>query len=161
MAPNSESSCGFRNEQTVSHGVVARVCVEALEQRDRLVGGERVLEQAGVVLAESVRVGPHPLREAVLVEQVGLEVLLDVVGDLRALVVDRQQVAVAVVGVEMRMRDVPLALVERPIAPGAEPVAQRRHRVRRQPEHVVAVGALGDSVGLRDTVQRRIVAGEE
>ena len=113
------------------------------------------------MLAESVRVGPHPLREAVLVEQVGLEVLLDVVLDLRALVVDRQQVPVAVVGVEMRVRDVPLALVERPIAPGAEPVAQRRHGVRRQPEHVVAVGALGDSVGLRDAVQRGIVAGEE
>ena len=107
---------------------VARFCVEALEQRDRLVGGERVLEQAGVVLAESVRVGPDPLREAVVVEQIGIQVLLDVVLDRRPVVVDRQQVPVAVLGVEIRVRDVPLALVVRPIAAGPEPVAQRRHR---------------------------------
>ena len=68
---------------------------------------------------------------------------------------------VAIVGVEMRVRGVPLALEVRPIAAGPEPVAQRRHRVRRQPEHVVAVGALGDPVGLRHTVQRRILAGEQ
>ena len=140
---------------------VVRVCVEALEQRDRLVGGERVLDQAGVVLAESVRVGAHPLREAVVVEQVGIEVLLDVVLDRRPVVVDRQQVPVAIVGVEIRVRDVPLALVERPIAAGPEPVAQRRHRIRRQPEHVVAIGGLGDPVGLRHPVQRRVLAGQQ
>ena len=81
--------------------------------------------------------------------------------DRRAVVVDRQQVPVAILGVEMRVRDVPLALVERPIAAGPEPVAQRRHRVRRQPEHVVAVGALGDPVGLRHAVQRRVLAGQQ
>ena len=140
---------------------VARVCVEALEQRDRLVGGERVLDHAGVVLAESVRVGPDPLRKAVVVEQVGVKVLLDVVLDRRPVVVDRQQVPVAILGVEIRVRDVPLALVVRPIAAGPEPVAQRRHRIRRQPEHVVAIGALGDPVGLRHPVQRRILAGQQ
>ena len=146
-----------------AHGQPRRVglfCVEALEQRDRLVGGERVLERAGVVLAEPVRLGADPLREAVVVEQVGLEVLLDVVLDRRAVVVDREQVPVAVVGVEVRVRDVPLALVVGPIAAGPEPVAQRRHGVRRQPEHVVALVVLGDSRGLRDAVQRGVLAGQ-
>ena len=59
------------------------------------------------------------------------------------------------------VRGVPLALVVRPIAAGAEPVAQRRHGVRRQPEHVVAVVVLGDPVGLRDAVQRRVLAGQQ
>ena len=140
---------------------VARVRVEALEQRDRLIGSERVLDHAGVVLAKAVRVGADPLREAVLVKQVGLEVPLDVVLDRYPVVVDREQVSLAVVGVEVRVRGVPLALEIRPIAAGAEPVAQRRHGVRRQPEHVVAIGVLRDSVGLRDAVQRGVLAGEK
>jgi hypothetical protein len=75
------------------------------------------------VLAEAVRVWPHPLGKAVAVQEVGVKVLLDVVADRRAFVVDRQQVAVAVLGVEMRVRGVPLALVVRLIAAGPEPVA--------------------------------------
>ena len=63
------------------------------------------------MFAEPVRLGADPLREAVVVEQVGLEVPLDVVLDRRPVVVDREQVPVAVLGVEVRVRDVPLALV--------------------------------------------------
>ena len=55
------------------------------------------------------------------------------------------------------MRGVPLALVVGPVAAGPEPVAHRRHVVRRQPEHVVAVVALGQPGRLRHTVQRRMV----
>ena len=165
----------LRQRDQAEHRVVVRVekrahrqprraglfCIEALEQRDRLIGGERVLERAGVVRPEPVRLGADPLREAPVVEQIGLEVPLDVVLDRRAVIVDREQVPVAVLGVEVRVRGVPLALVERPVAAGAKPVAQRRHRVRRQPEHVVAVIVLSDSGGLRNAVQRRILAGQQ
>ena len=142
-------------------GLVALLLVESFEQGDRLVGREGILDRRGVVLAEPVRVGPDPLREPVFVEQVRFEVRGDVLGDLRPVVLDRQEVALAVGVVEVRVRHMPLALVEGPVAAGAEPVAEGRHRVRREPEHVGAVRALRQPVGLRDTVQRRVVPGQE
>ena len=142
-------------------GLLAVVAVEAPEQLDRLVGGERVLDRARVVLAESVRLGADPLREAVVVEQIGLQVLLDVLLDRVAVIVDREQVALAVVGVEVGVGGVPLALVVRPVAAGPEPVAERRHGVRREPEHVLAVGSLRQPVGLRHAVQRRVLARQQ
>ena len=87
--------------------------------------------------------GPDPFGEAVLVEEIRLQISLDVLLLRLAVVVDREEVALPVIGVEVRVRGVPLALVEGPVATGTEPVAQRRHAVRRQPEHVVAVVALG------------------
>src|SRR5271165_6151214 len=50
--------------------LVPRLGVEALQQRDRLIGRERVLHRPGVVLAQSVRLGPHPLGEPPVVEQI-------------------------------------------------------------------------------------------
>ena len=141
---------------------VVVLAVQSLQQFDRLVGGERVLHRPGVVLAQAVRLGPDPLREAEPIEQVGLHVLLDVLRLGRPVVVDRQQVALAVLGVQVRVRGVPLALEVGPVAAGAKPVAHRRHRVRRQPELLVrVVGRLRDAVGLGDPVQRWIVAREQ
>ena len=137
--------------------LIALVAVQALQQLHRLVRGEDVLDRAGVVLAEPVRLRADPFREAEVVEEIRLQVALDVLLLRLAVVVDREQIAVAVVGVEVRVRGMPLALVVRPVAAGPEPVAHRRHVVRRQPEHVVAVVALGQSWRLRDTVQRRVV----
>jgi hypothetical protein len=134
---------------------------EALEQRDRLISGEWVLHHAGVVLAKPVRLGSDPFREPVVIKQVRPQVLLDVLLDRRAVVVDRRHEAIAVFGVQMRVRGVPLALEERPVAPRAKPIAERWDRVRRQPEHVLAVGALGKPVGLRHTVQRGVMAGQK
>ena len=141
--------------------LIALFAVQALQQLDRLVRGEDVLDRAGVVLAEPVRLRPHPFRKAVGVEEISLEISLDVLLLRLAVVVDREEVAVAVIGVEVRVRGVPLALEIRPIAAGAEPVAHRRHAVRRQPEHVVAVGALGQPVCLRHAVQRGMVSGQQ
>ena len=137
--------------------LIALVAVQPLQQLHRLVGGEDVLDRAGVVLAEPVRLRADPLGEAEVVEEIRLQVALDVLLLRLAVVVDREQVALPVVGVEVRVRGVPLALVIRAVAAGAEPVAHRRDVVRRQPEHVVAVVALGQSVRLRDTVQRGMV----
>ena len=137
--------------------LIALVAVQALQQLDRLVRREDVLDRAGVVLAEPVRLRADPFGEAELVEEIRLQVSLDVLLLRLAVVVDREEVAVPVIGVEVRVRGVPLALEEGPVAAGAEPVAHRRHAVRRQPEHVVAVGALGQPVRLRNTVQRRMV----
>ena len=137
--------------------LIALVAVQALQQLDRLVRGEDVLDRAGVVLAEPVRLRADPFREAELVEEIRVQVALDVLLLRLAVVVDREQVAVAVVGIEVCVRGMPLALVVRPVAAGPEPVAHRRHVVRRQPEHVVAVVALGQSRRLRDAVQRRVV----
>jgi len=105
--------------------------------------------------------GTRSRRQSSASEQIGIQVLLDVVLNRRPVVVDRQQEAVAVVRVEVRVRGVPLALEVCPVAAGPEPVAERRHAVGREPEHVVAIGRLRDSVGLRDAVQRGILAGEQ
>ena len=145
----------------MSHGSLALLGVEALQQVDRLVGGERVLDRPHVVLAEPVRLGTDPLREAVVVEQVGLQVLLDVLLLRGAVVVDREQVAVAVLGVEVGVGGVPLALEVGPVAGRPEPVAEGRDGVGREPEHVVAVGRLGEAVGLGHPVQRGVLAGQE
>ena len=104
--------------------LLAAVCIEALEQRDRLISGEWVLDRARVVLAEPVRLGADPLRETPVVEQIRLQVLLDVRLDRLAVIVDREQVPVAVLGVEVRVRGVPLALEVRPITAGTKPVAR-------------------------------------
>jgi len=80
----------------------------------------------------------------------------------RLAVVDRQQEALAVLRVQMRVRRVPLALEIRPVAARAKPIAQSRHRVGCQPEHLLSVvGVLRQPVGLRHPVQRRIVPGQQ
>ena len=125
---------------------VALFSVEALEQRDRLIGGERVLDRAGVALAEPVRLGPHPLGEAVVIKQIGPEVPLDIVLDRRPVVLDRLQTARR----HRRHRD---AGVKRATCPcrtsdSRRPGTNRPASApcRRQPEHVVAGGALGAPV---------------
>jgi len=52
------------------------------------------------------------------------------------------------------MGDVPLAAVVRLVAPGPEPVTQRRDRVRIEPAHSGIGVLLRDPVRLRGTVQR-------
>jgi hypothetical protein len=105
------------------------------------------------VLAEPVLLRADPLGKAELVEEIRLQISLDVLLLWLAVVVDREEVALPVIGGEVRVRGMPLALEVGPVATGPEPVAHRRDAVRCQPEHVVAVGALGQSVRLRNTVQ--------
>ncbi len=62
---------------------------------------------------------------------------------------------------EVGVGDVPLAPIVRLVAAGAEPVAQGRHRVRVQPPHPGVGVLLGDPVGLRGAVQRRVLPGEQ
>ena len=150
--------------QERAHGEPGRrvpLRLEPAQQLDRLARGERVLDRAGVVLAEPVRLRPDPLREAVVVEQVGLPVALDVVRERRPVVIDRQQRPIAVLSVEVGVGGVPLALVVGPVAAGPEPVAERRHRVRGEPRHLRPVGGLGEPVGLGHPVQRGVLAGEQ
>ena len=84
-------------------GLVALLVVESFEQGDRLVGRERILDRRGVVLAEPVGVGPDPFREPIFVEQVRFKVCSDVLRDLRPVVLDRQEVTLAVGVVEVRV----------------------------------------------------------
>ena len=77
-----------------------------------------------------------------------------------AVLVQRLEVALAVGRVEVRVRGVPFAFVERPVTAGPEPVADGWDRVGREPEHVEAVSALREAIGLRDAVQRRVLAGQ-
>ena len=67
--------------------------------------------------------------------------------------------ALAVRRIEVGVRDVPPALVEGPVSARAEPVAERRDGVGRQPEHLLGVvGGFRESVGLRDAVQGWVVS---
>ena len=71
-------------------GLITLVAVQALQQLDRLVRRVDVLDGAGVVLAEPMRLRPDPLGEAELVEEIGLQIPLDVLLLGRTLVVDRE-----------------------------------------------------------------------
>ena len=62
---------------------------------------------------------------------------------------------------EVGVADVPLAAVVGLVAAGAEPVAERRHRVGVEPPHRRVGVLLRDAVGLRHAVQRRVLAGEQ
>jgi hypothetical protein len=53
------------------------------------------------VLAQPVRLRPYPLGEAVVVQQVCFEVLDNVLRLWRTVIVDRQQVPITVVGVQV------------------------------------------------------------
>ena len=62
---------------------------------------------------------------------------------------------------QVGVRNVPLAPVVGLVAPGAEPVSERRHRVGVEPLHVRVIGLLGHTVGVGPAVQRGVLTCEE
>ena len=140
-------------------GAPARVAVG--EPVDDPGGEQRVATKAAVGHGRSVRLWSDPAGEAVWTQRIGIEV---------ALHCGRVDHAVVVVGgqrfagggiVEIGVGDVPLAVVVGVVSGGAEPVAQGGHLTLAQPAQPRVVEALADAVGLGDSVQVGVVAGED
>ena len=134
------------------------VLIQPLQQRDRFVRREGISCRSRVLVAQTVRLRADPLRRAVGIEQVRLEVCSDVLCVHVAVFVQSLEITLAVGRGEVRVRDVPFAFVESPVAASPEPVPDGGDRVGREPEHFRAVGALCEAIGLRDAVQRRVLA---
>ncbi len=160
-------SCGLtklatsRNGRSASASPARSTGVAVLQPGDDTSGDQRVAAHAGVGERRTVRLGADPAREPVRAEWVGVEIALHggfvdvavvVVGgdDLTGRRVD--QVGVA---------DVPLAVVVRVVAGGAEPVAERRHLALGQPAQPRVVVQLAEPVGLGHAVQVGVLAGEQ
>ena len=126
---------GHQEERPLGGGVAGPASGVAVGQPGgHPLGDQRVAHQAAVGELAAVGLRPHPAREAVGPERVGVEVALDVAGqDLAARRVGRHRRAVR--PQEVGVGDVPLAVVVRVVARGPEPVAERRHLLRAHPAH--------------------------
>ena len=140
-------------------GAAARVAVD--EPGDHPIGDQRVAAESTVGQARAVRFGADPPGEAECRQRVGIEIPLH--GgrvDDPVVVVGGQRSAGGGV-VQVGVRDVPLAVVVGVVSRRAEPVAQGGHLAAPQPAHPGVVIGLADAVGLGDTVQVRVLAGED
>ena len=108
--------------------------VAILEPRDHTIGDERIATNTGIAQLAAVGFGADPSGEAERVQPVGASVQLDAAVDDVAIVVVRVD-PVALGIVEVGMADVPLAVVVRVVAGGAEPVAEGRNLALPQPAH--------------------------
>lgn len=63
--------------------------------------------------------------------------------------------------VEVGVGDMPLAVVVGVVARGPEPVSERGDFAGAEPPHAGVIGALGESVGLRDAVHVGILSRQE
>ena len=140
---------------------VAAGAGQLAEEFDDLLGEDAVAHHAAVGLRRAVRLAADPAREAVGIEAVGPLVGRHRGGNGRARLVGRHQSLVGAGDHQVGVRNVPLAPVVRLVAAGAEPVAERRHRVGIEPLHVRVVGLLGQAVGVGPAVQRGVLAREE
>lgn len=59
------------------------------------------------------------------------------------------------------IRDMPLSLIVRLVPGFAEIMAERRHGIAIQPEHVRVARPLGDAIRLADAVKRRVMPGKQ
>jgi len=139
----------------------ARGTTEVTEEVDHLLGEHAVAHRATVVLGRTVRLAPDPAREAERIQAVGGPIGLNRFGDDPPVVVRGGQAVVAAGDGQVGVADVPLAPVVGLVAAGSEPVAERGHCAGIEPAHRGVIVGLGDSVGLRHTVQRRVLPGEQ
>jgi hypothetical protein len=120
-----------------------------------------VADRATVRLGGTVGLATDPPREPERVQPIGLAVRLDGIGDHPAVIVRSHQTLVGTGDEQVSVRDVPLAPVMGVIPAGPEPIPKRRHRVRVKKQHRRVRVLLGHPVGLRNAVQRRVLASEQ
>src|SRR5215510_2834321 len=130
-------------------GLGSIIVVELLDEALRLLGEPRIAtlgvlgRRATVERRLAVWLGADPAREAEAVETVGREVerLRGGIWSARRVITD--ELVVGPGDQQVSVRAMPLALPEGAVAGGAEVVAECRHAVRIEPEHVGVEGLLG------------------
>ena len=134
---------------------------ELTEELHHLLREHSVAHRAALGPGRAVRLTADPPGEPERVEPVGLAIGGDRLRDRVPVDVGGHQALVAPRDEQVGEGDVPLPPVVRLVPAGAEPVAERRHRVGIQPHHGRVVVLLRRPVGLRHAVQRRVLTGEQ